>query len=236
MQARIERESMRLVGEAAWLVAALTKIDGHHAKAADLLAAAAKIGPESPAFASATFQSIRLSIEAGKKVQARARLDEVLATYKTRLSASTVNLLLGQRLKLAVDLKEFLTFAQRVPAGYSWNDDGREIPAEESDVSDSLKKQLGQKLFDIDAAEALNTRMPVAVLKEAALSDVLPPALRRDVAQAAWIRAVILDDNKTATELVPTLERLVPALKPLLDDYLRPQPADAAKFAALMPG
>jgi hypothetical protein len=217
----------------AWLVAALTKIDSHHGKATELIVAAAKIGPDSPAFASVTFQTIRLTIEAGKKDQARARLDDILGKYRSRLSASGVNLLLGQRLKLAVDLKEFLTFSQRVPAGFSWNDDGREIPAEASEVSDSVKNRQGQKEFDVDAADILNTKMPVAVLKQAALSDALPLALQRDVAQAAWIRAVILDDTKSASELVPTLQRLVPALKPLLDDYLRPQAPDAAKFAAL---
>jgi hypothetical protein len=217
----------------AWLVAALTKVDAHHAKAAELISAAARIGPDSPAFASVAFQTIRLDIESGKTNQARARLDDILAKSKSRLPASAVNLFLSQRMMLARDLKEFLTYAQRLPAGLSFNDDGREIPAEASEVSDDVKDIKGQKLFDIDGTEILNKKMPLAVLKQAALSEVLPVALRRDVAQAAWIRAVILDDYKTARELVPTLSRLIPEIRPLLDDYAKPQAPDAAKFSAV---
>lgn len=217
----------------AWLVAALTKVDAHHAKAAELISAAARIAPDSPAFASLTFHTIRLEIESGKKGQARARLDDLLARSKSRLPASAVNLFLSQRMMLAVDLSEFLTYSQRLPAGLSFNDDGREIPAEALEVSDELEDIKGQKLFDIDGAEILNKKMPLVILKQAALSDILPVALRRDVAQAAWIRAVILDDRKTARELVPTLSRLIPELRPLLDDYAKTQPPDAAKFSAL---
>src|SRR5438309_4049308 len=75
--------------------------------------------------------------------------------------------------------------------------------------------------------------MPLAILKEAAMSDVLPTALRRDVAQAVWIRAVILDDSRNARELVPTLNRLIPEMRPFLDDYAQTQPPNAAKFSAL---
>jgi hypothetical protein len=217
----------------AWLVAALGKIDGHHAKVAELVSTGAKIGPDSPAFPSVSFHTIRLAIESGKLDQARTRLDEILAKHKSRLPTSSVNLFLGQRMMLATDLGEFLTFAQRVPAAFSWNDDGREIPAEASEVGEDIKTMQGQKLFDLDGAEILNKRIPLAILKEAAMSDVLPVHLRRDVAQAAWIRAILLNDYKTAKELVPTLNRLVPQMRLLLAEYAQAQQADATKFSAL---
>jgi len=218
---------------AAWLVAALAKVDAHHANLAELISAGAKIRPDSPAFPSVVFETIRLANESGNADRARARLDDLLANYKSHLPASTINLFLSLRMTLATDLKEFLTFAQRLPAGFSWNDDGREIPAEASEVGEDIKALQGQKLFDMDGAEILNKKMPLAILREAAMSDVLPTVLRRDVAQAAWIRAVILDDSRTAGELVPTLNRLIPEMRGLLDDYVRTQPPDAAKFSAL---
>ena len=218
---------------AAWLVAALAKVDAHHANIAELVAAGAKISPDSPAFPSVVFQTIRLANESGKVDQARARLDDILAKYKSHLPASTINLFLSLRMTLATDLKEFLSFAQRLPAGFSWNDDGREIPAEASEVGEDIKGLQGQKLFDVDGAEILNKKMPLAILREAAMSDVLPTVLRRDVAQAAWIRAVILDDSRTARELMPTLNRLIPEMRPFLEDYAQAQAPNAAKFSAL---
>ena len=218
---------------AAWLVAALAKVDAHHANIAELVTAGAKISPDSPAFPSVVFQTIRLANESGKVDQARARLDDILAKYKSRLPASTINLFLSLRMTLATDLKEFLSFAQRLPAGFSWNDDGREIPAEASEVGEDIKGLQGQKLFDVDGAEILNKKMPLAILREAAMSDVLPTVLRRDVAQAAWIRAVILDDSRTARELMPTLNRLIPEMRPFLEDYAQAQAPNAAKFSAL---
>ena len=218
---------------AAWLVAALAKVDAHHANIAELVTAGAKISPDSPAFPSVVFQTIRLANESGKVDQARARLDDILAKDKSHLPASTINLFLSLRMTLATDLKEFLTFAQRLPAGFSWNDDGREIPAEASEVGEDIKGLQGQKLFDVDGAEILNKKMPLAILREAAMSDVLPTVLRRDVAQAAWIRAVILDDSRTARELMPTLNRLIPEMRPFLEDYAQAQAPNAAKFSAL---
>jgi len=218
---------------AAWLVAALAKVDAHHANIAELVAAGAKISPDSPAFPSVVFQTIRLANESGKVDQARARLDDILAKDKSHLPASTINLFLSLRMTLATDLKEFLSFAQRLPAGFSWNDDGREIPAEASEVGEDIKGLQGQKLFDVDGAEILNKKMPLAILREAAMSDVLPTVLRRDVAQAAWIRAVILDDSRTARELMPTLNRLIPEMRPFLEDYAQAQAPNAAKFSAL---
>jgi hypothetical protein len=217
----------------AWLVAALAKVDAHHAKVPELISAGAKIGPDSPAFPSIAFETIRLAIESGKPEPARARLDDMLAKYQSRLPASTVNLFLSQRMMLAANLKDFLTFAQRLPAGFSWNDDGREVPADASEVGEDIKNLQGQKLFDMDATDILNKKMPLAILKEAGMSELLPIPLRRDVAQAAWIRAVILDDSRTAKALVPTMAGLLPEMRPLLNDFAQPQQPDAAKFSAL---
>ena len=49
-----------------WLIAALSLIDGQHAKANELLADALKVNTRSAAFASARYHAIRLLIETGK--------------------------------------------------------------------------------------------------------------------------------------------------------------------------
>ena len=172
-------------------------------------------------------------MESGKIDQARAKLDELLAKHKARLPASSVNLFLSMRMRLASNLAEFLTYAPRLPAGFSWNEDEREMAADLSEGADRDKYLAGQTFFDLDGASALNEKLPLSLLQQAAESKTLPEHLRRDVAQAVWLRAVMLDDHTRARELTPTLKSLVPAIIPLLDDYLSRQQADARKFSAI---
>jgi hypothetical protein len=134
---------------------------------------------------------------------------------------------------LASDIPDFLRFAQRVPAAFSWDDDGRQIPAEESEVSDETKSLKGKALLDADAAQLLNQEFPLQLWTEAANADLLPPHLRSDLVQAAFLRAILLGDAKTAAQLVPTLRSQIPELAGFLDDYLAAKQPDARKFSAI---
>ncbi|MCU1265105.1 MAG: hypothetical protein JWM21_1423 [Acidobacteria bacterium] len=215
-----------------WLIAALAKVSASHPQAGALLASAEKIDPGSPAFASASFHQIRLATESGRLDQARAKLDDLLAKHRAKLPVAAVNLFLGERMRLSTSLGEVLKYAQRQPAGFSWDEDNRQMPADVSEDAD-LKPLVGQTLFDADGAQLLNEKLPLSVLQQAAVSKVLPEYLRRDVVQATWLRAVLLDDSRVAKELTPALKTLFPAAATLLDDYLATQPEDARKFSAL---
>ncbi len=218
---------------ATWLIASLSKVDSKNAETSKLITQAMSIKPGTPAFASARFHVVRLLLESGKFDDARSMLDELLAHDRTRFDKSSLNLLLSQRMLLARNLVDFLTFSTRVPAGFSWNDDGREVPAEASELSEENRALQGKLLFDEDATHHLNQAFPLLLLKEAASSSVLPSNLRRDVAQAAWLRAVLLGDNKTADELAPILKSLVPELSSFLDDFLAAPKPDSKRFAAI---
>jgi hypothetical protein len=216
-----------------WLVAALSKVSAGHPKVEALLEAASKVKPHSAAFYDVSFQSIRLLNESGRGGEARQKLDDLLAKDRKSLPHSALNLFLAQRLKLAANLYEFLTYAQRVPAGFSWDEDGREQEEDITQDNDLKVFADGRTLFDADATKILNEKMPLSVLKDAATSNVLPEHLRRDLAQATWLRAVVLDDDRTASDLVPLLKSLVPSMSPYLDDYLAAKGSDARKFAAI---
>jgi hypothetical protein len=216
-----------------WLIAALSKIDPHDAKAPALLRAAAKVPASSSAFPSVAFESIRLDIAAGRASEARTKLDDLLRNHRARLNVSSLNLFHHQRMLTSSNLEEFLTYAQRKPAGFTWNEDGREIPAEADEIPTESQPTKDQSHFDADASEILNRRIPLSLLREAAGNKTLPDYLRRDVTQATWLRAVLLGDQATATALVPTLKALVPELSPLLSEYTSaPDPA-AKKFSAI---
>ena len=218
---------------AAWMIVVLTKLKGKSAHSDELVTEALKVKPTSAAFASARYHSIRLMIDAGKPVEARALLDQTLKNNRAQFDASSLNLLLNERMMLAPTLADFLGHLPRVPAALSWNDDGREIPAAPSDVTDETKALIGKPLYDFDAARVLNEQIPLSVLKEAVKDESVPKHLRQDLAQAVWIRAVLLEDYKTADELAPILGTLIPTLSTALSDFSITAEPDHKKFSAL---
>ena len=219
-----------------WLVAAISKMSGTHPQLSPVLEAAAKVRRESPAYATVTFHSVRLMLEAGREADARRALDAVLVPDKASLPVSTVNQLTGQRMRLARNLDEFLRDAQRTPVAFSYNFDGRELPEDSNDLAkDAEMKPFldGRKLFDADAAVLLNNRMPIALLKEAASNKTLPDHLRRDVALATWVRAELIRDRATSREIAPVLQSLAPELKSHIDASLNAATPEAQHFSAL---
>lgn len=217
-----------------WLVAALAKVSAAHPKTAALIEAGLKIKPGSPAFATVSYHTLRLGIEAGRMDAARKQLDTLLAAGAQTLPPSALNQFRSLRLRVAASLDEFLKYAQRVPSGFTYDEDGRELPAEQTDDFEKPKQTPRNKLsWDEDATRALNEAMPLAVLKEAAVNTTLPAHLRRELALAVWTRAVLLDDEATAAELAPLVAGLVPQLKEELGAYTAAADQAARKFAAI---
>src|SRR5207245_4476808 len=118
----------------AWLVSALSKGTPQTDEVSKLMEAAARVDRSSSAFASLVFHRVRVLTESNRGVEARQLLDRTLIENKRGLPPSTVNMLTGQRMLLAQNLAEFLRSAQREPAGFSDNSDGREIPEAEKEV------------------------------------------------------------------------------------------------------
>lgn len=212
-----------------WLVAALANSGGKQTGLNELIAAAGNVSHSSPAFPTVAFHSVRLLKEANRSADARAMLDKILAGDRQQLNASALNLFLSQRMMLAQNLNEFLQNAPRVPAGYSYNDDGRELPDEDGAPKPG---EAPKPLFDLDAAITFNRAMPVAIMKDAASSGTLPADLRRDVAQAAFVRAAMLDDRETAIQAAASLEAELPPVKEFLAAYKKATTPDASRFAA----
>jgi hypothetical protein len=220
----------------AWLVAALSKVEANHPRTADLLAAAAKVPASSPAYASVAFHQVRLMIGAGKKAEARNLLDNILAQGKASMQPSTLNSFLSLRMQIAENLDDFLKYAQRTPAAFSYDEDGRELPSTASEIAeDAALKDFakGRVAFDEDGRTILNRQFPLSLLKDAVASKSLPAYLRREIAQTAWARAALIDDEATGKELALLLQSLAPDLKDLLNEYLNAASGNDKKFAAI---
>ncbi len=234
-----------------WLVAALAKLTPTHPQADEVVEAAGRIPPESPAFATLTFHRMRLRTQMGQTEAAREELDTLLRDHPHRFPPSSRNLLLTLRMKLAHTLVEFLTFAQQIPATVTTDESAMELPDEMwsrfwrewfkeqegkeifSEAEARHREAAQRPLFPEGAAKVVNELLPLALFKQAALSTGLAPHLRLEVALAAWTRAVLLDNHAVAMELVPVLEELAPALKSLLRNYVTAQNEEERQFAAI---
>jgi hypothetical protein len=219
----------------AWLIAALSKAKSSDASAASLREAANKITPNSPAYLTASFHLVRLMMESGDAAGARSRLDDLLNGNQASLPPSALNQFLHQRMLLASNLEEFLKYAQRKPASFTWDDDGREIPMQTKEVNEDaeLKPFATRTLFDSDATRIMNEQFPLSLLQEAAQSHTLPDHLRKRVALAAWTRAVILNRTETAKALAPVLAGLAPEMRQPLNEYMAATTPQNIKAAGL---
>lgn len=214
-----------------WLIASLSKVDAANKNSSSIVSEAERIEPASPAFLTAQFHILRLLIEKGDSNGARGRLDSLLTTEST-MPSSAVNQFRHLRMTLATDLNDFLKFALRKPAAFAWDEDGTEAPINVKE-DDELKSWADRALLDVDSTSLLNERFPLTLLRDAAASSVLPEHVRRQIALAAWTRAVALDDVEAGKAIAPLAIVLAPELKTNFDAYLSATTREARQSAAL---
>jgi tetratricopeptide (TPR) repeat protein len=214
-----------------WLVAAIAQSDAKDPAVPSLLAGVSKIGPDSPAYLTLTFHRLRLLEQSGDADAARHDLDQLLVQQGSSMPISARNEFLALRMKLAANLTEFLQFAPRLAADATGV---TPIPAGKSDYDPGTPEYAATRPhFDSDASIVLTEKLPLRLLADAAKSNTLPPALRRDIAIAAWTRAVLLKNNAIASEMTPVLTELVPELKDDLAEYAKSTDPGAGESAAI---
>ena len=202
----------------AWLIACLSMVNAGNPQAAELVDSAKKINSDSPAYLMGAFYTARLLASSRRKDESRRIIDKVLITHSSRLPPSARNLFFDLRARLSTSLGEFLGFAQRTPSEIALESDERELPfdiAQDPYLQESTKKLM----FDEQSAEMLNQRMPLSALVDSANNRGLSMNLRKQIAIAAWTRAVVLGDYQTASELNSLLFALCPELRSELKTY-----------------
>jgi hypothetical protein len=232
---------------APWLIAALSKAEANTPGLPELLSAASELPSDSRAHLTAEFHRSRLLNATNKQEEARQIANAALALPSNQIPESAHNLFLALQMKMARNLDEFLQFAPRIPNVITMNMEGFDIPDMEPNcVYGSWKeRQACEKqpphsnlpppsppLFDADAAVLLSQGTPTSVLVQAAANEHLPKNLRRQVAQSAWVRAIVLNDETAAHQLVPVLASLAPDLAPLLQSFDSADSAELRRFAS----
>jgi len=209
-----------------WLVAAIAKVRASNKAATDLSTEAAKIAPDSPAYLTLTFHRLRLLEQSGSRDTARQQLDQLLAQRGSALSLSAKNQFLALRMKLATSLEDFLKFVPRA------SNDAEAYPNPSEGVATPASASASH--FDSDASIVLTEKLPLRILAEAAKSATLPKPLRRDVVIAAWSRAILLNQDATARELVPIAQELVPEAATEFAEYSRTTDVESLGYAAVL--
>lgn len=189
-----------------WFVVAITKADAKSPEAESLIREAGKVDQNYAGYATIVASQVRLLLQLGKSTEARTILDTFFTKHFSHLSQAAKNRFLSLKMGTATNMDEFLKTAQRKAVAFVWSDDFNE-------VGDDISKQPVQKLwseremFDADSAAFFNSRMPIAELRKAAESQALPPYLREMVLPAAWIRAVVLYDQKDELPLAKEISQ-----------------------------
>jgi len=195
-----------------WLVLAIAKVSASDPAVPQLLAAAERIKPGTPAWDSVFFQRVRLLIALKRSEEARALLDAHLPAAVREQPSSNANALLGERLAVARNFDEFLEYAPRavMTTGSlgAWDaEEACRAIAQRNHAIANCGELWGdhRPAFDEDSVQVFNRETPLTRLIDAAQSRKLPAQLRQELALAAWTRAVALEDEAGAARLAPLL-------------------------------
>jgi hypothetical protein len=210
----------------AWLVAALASAPHDDAAVPELLAAAQRARPATPAWASATYYGVRLELRRGENDAARKWTAQALTPNP---SPDVRNEILAQRLTLAATWDEFLRYGPRQPVAMGW-DAGPDEPLEYG----GPERRGRKRLLDSDFTVPLNQAVPLERWVDAASNNLLPADLQADIAQAGWVRAVLLDRIPQSLALATRLAELRPQFRTSLQAWLNERDPQAAKFQAVM--
>lgn len=195
----------------AWFVISIYKAQKDSANLAEILGEADKIKANSPGYATVRHHQVRLLIEMGKRAEAKQKMDEIVPHFKN-FQKSTENDFISQRMQLADNLDDFLKFAQRQAATFVWSDDANE-EGDDLKGENSLQMWKNRTMFDYDSVQIFNEKMPLSVLREAALNQHLPNHLKKFLVIAVWTRAFALGNKTIQTEFTPLMAKFAPEYK-----------------------
>lgn len=223
------RERWSVTQDPAWLIAALSLVSPNETAAASLAADAERVASGQPAWMSAQYHSIRLTLASAEPGATRARLDAILV--RPDLSLTERNLFTGERMQVAADLAEFARFALRRP--YCIAFDGN---CEEGDFAPyaATLGRLGENGpwvgLGADARAAIDL-LPLTDRIALSRNASLPTALRLDIALTGFARAVQLQDDRGIVMLATDLAVLLPQLRQDWRTIAAAPPGPARRFA-----
>lgn len=188
--------------ELPWLVAALQNALTPDAA---LLAAAAKVPENSPAYLTTQFHRIRL-LEQNNPSEARTLSTALLSVGEQQKDLAAINAIHAVRMQTATSLDDLLIDAPRLLVEESESQAGLNAKCNsEGQRMKDCKAAIPAAQFDADTAIIFNTQLPLELWIAATQNNTLPPHLRRSIVRAAWLRAALLMDKDAMAKLTPML-------------------------------
>ncbi len=209
-------------GSVAWLVATATHLTSKDARKDEVLEAIRKVDADAPAYLTLAYHQMRLLKESNKDSDALAVAKAVLTLSQANLPPSTRNMFVAQMTDLCDTYDQFAKIIAVNPAVIAWDYDSSEIPEPDTDWAKADKHNTFVSTplcLTPQAADAINQAAPLTVLAKLASSTSYPQGIRLNLAQACWVRSILLKDDSTAKAMIPVLSGLRLQLKAPLDAY-----------------
>ncbi len=249
-------EKLRETGFDLWAMTAISKAETNSPDLDALIDRARKVGASSPAFPTVAYHLARIDIARGRISDAKALLDELIASPLT-FPSSTRNQYLKLRMTLADTIEDFFKYSLRQP--YAFDFDGTVATLDRHKIEqkswyspeaypDKTKEQYekeiderfavyekfaSEKMLDSDAYSSLNRYFPTESLIAAEKLENIPKHVRQRLALAIWTRAVLLENDPAARQITPRLIEAFPELAESFKPYLAAATPVARKRAAL---
>lgn len=205
----------------AWLICVASKLKGNEPASIidvpEIIAALAAV-PQGPAATTAAYQRARLLAATGKSAEAIAVVDAALQSAK---APSAVNKLTTIKMNLATTSEQFMAHAYQSPAMVFAEGEAAVLSElwQKADKKHESGYTHSTPLLRPDAAFTINQRLPLKMFASVAQSNSVPVHLRKDLAQALFVRGVLLRNQAEAARGSDMLKKLSPNLAPLLKGY-----------------
>jgi hypothetical protein len=216
-------ERWRKTRNPVWLISALANAPS--ADLPELLEAARQIPPTAAAYESVAYYAISREILQGHRGSARLWADQALAK---RLQLSSRNLILARRGGLARNWNEFLRFGLRKPEPHIVEFEEHEEEADRPPLATGTAPA-----FDEDVIRAFNSQAPLSAWVDASENPQLPVSIQLRIAEAGWLRAMVLGRDAESRKLMARVAQLQPGSVGVVGGFLSARDSEEAKFAAL---
>jgi len=196
----------------AWLLVALSLAPLDKNKSANLINAAKSVTQASPAYLSINYAVAKILISSNEIAVANSLISALETDAHNQQLPSAVNLLMDLRAKMPMNTGDFVANSVRMPASYSV--DFEYFDPETMPHPDKAKKIA--PAFAFANADYINKSLPLSVLADICDDAKLPSSLKLNLAQATFVRAILLDDNaalKKSSDVLMSLSSQTPALK-----------------------
>lgn len=204
-----------------WLLASLKLMTVEHPLRDTIIRESLKIPKNSPAYLTANYYRLRLLIQMGGNTEeVRKDIDDIIEAIPKEFSIAK-NYFNDLRMMVSKDLKESLAYSLR------------QVVMVVTDTTLSVDEEI--YLIDGKVQQFFNEFLPLEKWIEiVSINNIFPSEMIKQMRLITFVRAVLLDDFKSAEKIANLLVSTDATLKEDLSDFLQAKTYNEKKFAAAL--